>query len=73
MDNFIKVTDVTKTYWSEDSNTETKVVLPLSLTIAEGEMVMFLGPSGCGKGLLAHALAGECGVNFVGINRVSVR
>ena len=49
MDNFIEIHDVTKTYWSEDGKTETKVVLPLSLTIAEGEMVMFLGPSGCGK------------------------
>ena len=56
MDKFIKVTDVTKTYWSEDGKTETKVVLPLSLTIAEGEMVMFLGPSGCGKTTLMRII-----------------
>ncbi|MEE2773458.1 MAG: ABC transporter ATP-binding protein [Pseudomonadota bacterium] len=58
MDKFIKVTDVTKTYWSEDRKTETKVVLPLSLTIAEGEMVMFLGPSGCGKTTLMRIIGG---------------
>jgi|TARA_B100001093_G_C26854469_1_gene1026746 ABC-type nitrate/sulfonate/bicarbonate transport system ATPase subunit len=58
MDKFIKVTDVTKTYWSEDGKTETKVVLPLSLTIAEGEMVMFLGPSGCGKTTLMRIIGG---------------
>ena len=43
MDNFIEVIDITKTYWSGDSNIETKVVLPLSLNIKEGEIVMFLG------------------------------
>ena len=58
MDDFIKVTDVTKTYWSEDSNVETKVVLPLSLTIKEGEIVMFLGPSGCGKTTLMRIIGG---------------
>lgn len=58
MDKFIKVTDVTKTYWSEDGKTETEVVLPLSLTIAEGEMVMFLGPSGCGKTTLMRIIGG---------------
>ena len=39
MSKFIEISDVTKTYWSEDGKTETKVILPLSLTIAEGEMV----------------------------------
>ena len=58
MDKFLKVTDVTKTYWSEDNKTETKVVLPFSLTIAEGEMVMFLGPSGCGKTTLMRIIGG---------------
>lgn len=27
--------------------------------------ILLHGPSGCGKGMIAHALAGECGVNFV--------
>ena len=58
MDNFIEVIDITKTYWSEDSNTETKVVLPLSLSIKEGEIVMFLGPSGCGKTTLMRIIGG---------------
>ena len=58
MDKFIEISDVTKTYWSEDGKTETKVVLPLSLSIAEGEMVMFLGPSGCGKTTLMRIVGG---------------
>ncbi|MGB3146570.1 MAG: ABC transporter ATP-binding protein [Paracoccaceae bacterium] len=58
MDNFIEISDVTKTYWSDNGKTETKVVLPLSLTIAEGEMVMFLGPSGCGKTTLMRIVGG---------------
>ena len=58
MDKFLKVTDVAKTYWSEDNETETKVLLPFSLTIAEGEMVMFLGPSGCGKTTLMRIIGG---------------
>ena len=58
MDNFIDMKDISKTYWSEDGKTETKVVLPLSLTIAEGEMVMFLGPSGCGKTTLMRIVGG---------------
>ena len=58
MDKFIEISDVTKTYWSADGKTETKVVLPLSLTIAEGEMVMFLGPSGCGKTTLMRIVGG---------------
>ncbi|MDA7965328.1 ABC transporter ATP-binding protein [Ruegeria sp.] len=58
MQNFIEISDVSKTYWSEDGKTETKVVLPLSMTIAEGEMVMFLGPSGCGKTTLMRIIGG---------------
>jgi NitT/TauT family transport system ATP-binding protein len=58
MSKFIEISDVTKTYWSEDGKTETKVVLPLSLTIAKGEMVMFLGPSGCGKTTLMRIIGG---------------
>jgi NitT/TauT family transport system ATP-binding protein len=58
MDNFIEISDVAKTYWSDGGKTETKVVLPLSLTIAEGEMVMFLGPSGCGKTTLMRIVGG---------------
>ena len=58
MDNFIEIKDISKTYWSENGNIETKVVLPLSLTIAEGEIVMFLGPSGCGKTTLMRIVGG---------------
>lgn len=58
MDDFIEISDITKSYWSDDGKTETKVVLPLSLVIAEGEIVMFLGPSGCGKTTLMRIVGG---------------
>ncbi|MDA1155307.1 MAG: ABC transporter ATP-binding protein [Proteobacteria bacterium] len=58
MQDFIKITDVTKTYWSDDGKAETKVILPLSMSVAEGEMVMFLGPSGCGKTTLMRIVGG---------------
>ena len=58
MDDFIDIRNVAKTYWSDDGKVETKVVQPLSMTIAEGEMVMFLGPSGCGKTTLMRIVGG---------------
>jgi len=58
MNNFLEISNVEKTFLSADGKTETKVVLPLSLSIAEGEMVMFLGPSGCGKTTLMRIVGG---------------
>ena len=58
MNKFIEISDVTKSYWSEDGKKQTKVLLPLSLNIAEGEIVMFLGPSGCGKTTLMRIVGG---------------
>jgi len=58
MQNFIKISDIKKTYWSADGKTETPVITPLSLSIEEGEMVMFLGPSGCGKTTLMRIVGG---------------
>ncbi len=37
MQDFIKIADVTKTYWSDDGKIETKVILPLSMSVAEAE------------------------------------
>lgn len=58
MDDFIDISNISKTYWSADGKTETKVIEPLSMQIAEGEMVMFLGPSGCGKTTLMRIVGG---------------
>lgn len=58
MEDFLDISDISKTYWSADGKIETKVVLPLSLTMAEGELVMFLGPSGCGKTTLMRIVGG---------------
>ena len=37
---------------------ETQVILPLNLTIEEGEFAVFVGPSGCGKSTLLRMIAG---------------
>lgn len=58
MRDFIKISDVKKTYWSADGEIETPVITPLSMSIEEGEMVMFLGPSGCGKTTLMRIVGG---------------
>lgn len=58
MQDFITISNISKTFWSSDGKTETPVILPLSLTIDEGELVMFLGPSGCGKTTLMRIVGG---------------
>ncbi|MCX7017477.1 MAG: ABC transporter ATP-binding protein [Candidatus Sumerlaeota bacterium] len=45
----------------QDNNAEIKVVqalLPLSLSVSEGEFICIIGPSGCGKSTLLNLLAG---------------
>lgn len=58
MQDFISISNISKTFWSSDGKTETPVIQPLSLTIDEGELVMFLGPSGCGKTTLMRIVGG---------------
>ncbi len=52
MNTMIRVTDVTKRYDKEE------VILPLTLSIYEGEFLTLLGPSGCGKTTLLRMIAG---------------
>ena len=48
----IQLEKVTKSFGS------TKVILPLDLTIEDGEFTVFVGPSGCGKSTLLRLIAG---------------
>ena len=58
MEDFLSFKNISKTYWSDDVKTETPVITPMSLSVAEGEIVMFLGPSGCGKTTLMRIAGG---------------
>jgi ABC-type nitrate/sulfonate/bicarbonate transport system ATPase subunit len=54
---FIAFRGLTKTF-SDHRGRRTPVVEPLSLTIAEGEFVVFVGPSGCGKTTVMRMVGG---------------
>ena len=54
---FIEFRNLTKTF-SDHRGRRTPVVEPLSLTIAEGEFVVFVGPSGCGKTTVMRMVGG---------------
>ena len=48
----LKLTNVNKSFGSE------QVLKDISLTVKEGEFVVFVGPSGCGKSTLLRVIAG---------------
>jgi putative ABC transport system ATP-binding protein len=52
----IKMTDICKTY-NRNTRNEVKVLRSLCLTVAQGEMVAIVGPSGVGKSTLLHIIA----------------
>ena len=54
---FIAFQSLTKTF-SDHRGRRTPVVDPLSLSIAEGEFVVFVGPSGCGKTTVMRMVGG---------------
>ena len=56
-DSFIEFRALTKVFFDERGRA-TPVVEPLSLTIAEGEFVVFVGPSGCGKTTVMRMVGG---------------
>src|SRR5262249_7036000 len=54
---FIEFQDLTKVFHDHRGHV-TPVVKPLSLTIAEGEFLVFVGPSGCGKTTVMRMVGG---------------
>ena len=56
MSAYLSIKDVAKTFHTDGVATE--VLTPISLDIAEGEIVTFLGPSGCGKTTLMRMVGG---------------
>ncbi len=48
----LKLTEVTKSFGSH------QVIKPTTLTIEDGEFVVFVGPSGCGKSTILRMIAG---------------
>ena len=58
LNKFLEISEISKSYWSDDKKHETKVILPVSLNVLEGEIIMFLGPSGCGKTTLMRIIGG---------------
>ena len=54
---FIEFRSLTKTF-EQHGASDISVVEPLSLSIAEGEFVVFVGPSGCGKTTVMRLVGG---------------
>jgi ABC-type nitrate/sulfonate/bicarbonate transport system ATPase subunit len=54
---FIEFRDVTK-WFADQRGGAIEVVEPLSLSIAQGEFVVFVGPSGCGKTTVMRMVGG---------------
>lgn len=53
---FLEISHVSKTFWSGAGATD--VIDDVSLTVDEGDFVVFLGPSGCGKTTLMRMVGG---------------
>ena len=54
---FIEFRSLSKIFWDHRGR-QTSVVEPLSMTMAEGEFVVFVGPSGCGKTTVMRLVGG---------------
>jgi NitT/TauT family transport system ATP-binding protein len=54
---FIEFRDVTKSF-TDPKGRDIEVIQPLSLTIDNGEFVVFVGPSGCGKTTVMRMVGG---------------
>ena len=57
-DHFLAIEDAVKVFPGEGTAPDTLVIDRVSMTIEEGEFVVFLGPSGCGKTTLMRIVGG---------------
>ena len=57
-DHFLTISHLTKTFEQQDRKEPITVIDDVSMTIEEGEFVVFLGPSGCGKTTLMRIVGG---------------
>ena len=57
-DHFLRIDRLTKRFEQKDRDEVITVIDDVSMTIEEGEFVVFLGPSGCGKTTLMRIVGG---------------
>jgi len=56
--NFLRIDHVSKWFGGTDRNPGMQVIDDVSMTIAKGELTVFVGPSGCGKTTLMRIVGG---------------
>ena len=57
-DHFLQIDHLTKKFEQRDRDEIITVIDNVSMTIDEGEFIVFLGPSGCGKTTLMRIVGG---------------
>lgn len=71
----LEILDLSVSYQSKQNKNIVEALGPISMSIAEGDIIAVIGPSGCGKSTLLHVLSGilsdyqgEASLNGVKLN-----